>query len=79
MSLRDQGAAFAQQQCQVVGLVPSGKKEHGGWAVGEWMSREVCKMIYQKKKKFEGGENDGGSIDKYARNNEERQSTCSMP
>ncbi|MCJ1426768.1 Mitochondrial beta-keto-acyl synthase, partial [Sticta canariensis] len=40
VSLRDQGAAFTQQQCQVAGLVPSGKKEHGGWTVEEWMSKE---------------------------------------
>lgn len=40
VSLRDQGTAFAQQQCQVAGLVPNGKKEDGGWTVGEWTSKD---------------------------------------
>lgn len=73
MSLRDQGAAFAKQQCQVAGLVPSGKKENGGWTVGEWMSKEVCEKTYER------GESDGGSVDGYARSNEEHQSICNMP
>lgn len=56
VSLRDQGAAFAQQQCQVAGLVPSGKKENGGWTVGEWMSKDVCEI---KKSESDG---EGGGV-----------------
>ena len=41
VSLRDKGIVFEQQQCQVAGLVPEGKKEDGGWAVSEWLSGDV--------------------------------------
>ena len=33
--------AHAQQQCQVAGLVPRGKKEDGGWTAGEWLGGDV--------------------------------------
>ena len=42
VSLCKEGANFAQQQCQVAGLVPRGKKENGGWTASEWASRDVC-------------------------------------
>ncbi|KAK0511660.1 hypothetical protein JMJ35_006233 [Cladonia borealis] len=38
VSLKDKGKTFEQQQCQVAGLVPEGKKEDGGWTVSEWLS-----------------------------------------
>lgn len=42
VSLRGEGSTFAQQQCQVAGLVPRGRKENGAWDVNEWASRDVC-------------------------------------
>ena len=41
VSLKDKGKVFEQQQCQVAGLVPEGKKEDGGWTVSEWLSGDV--------------------------------------
>lgn len=41
VSLAGRGEAHAQQQCQVAGLVPRGKKEDGGWTAGEWLSGDV--------------------------------------
>lgn len=29
-----------QQQCQVAGLIPQGKKEEGGWTASEWLSSD---------------------------------------
>lgn len=42
VSLRGRGATFAQQQCQVAGLVPRGRKEDGAWTASDWASRDVC-------------------------------------
>lgn len=47
VSLRGEGAAFAQQQCQVAGLVPRGRKENGAWTASEWGSRDVCGYSFQ--------------------------------
>ena len=44
VSLKDKGKAFEQQQCQVAGLVPEGKKEDGGWTVSEWLSGDVRRI-----------------------------------
>lgn len=41
VSLRDKGAEFQQQKCQVAGLVPKGRKEDGGWNVDDWLDRTV--------------------------------------
>lgn len=41
VSLASRGKAHTQQQCQVAGLVPHGKKEHGGWTAAEWLSDDV--------------------------------------
>ena len=46
--LKDKGKAFEQQQCQVAGLVPEGKKEDGGWTVSEWLSGDV-RLIWRKR------------------------------
>ncbi|KAL8695066.1 MAG: hypothetical protein Q9218_000434, partial [Villophora microphyllina] len=39
-SLKDRGKAFSQQQCQVAGLVPEGKKEDGAWRASDWLTRD---------------------------------------
>ncbi|KAL8902274.1 MAG: hypothetical protein Q9207_004792 [Kuettlingeria erythrocarpa] len=36
VSLKDKGDAFLQQQCQVAGLVPQGRKEDGAWRASDW-------------------------------------------
>ena len=41
VSLAGRIDTHAQQQCQVAGLVPRGKKEHGAWTAGEWLSGDV--------------------------------------
>lgn len=41
VSLAGRSKAHSQQQCQVAGLVPRGKKEDGGWTPGEWLSGDV--------------------------------------
>lgn len=41
VSLASRSKAHTQQQCQVAGLVPQGKKEHGGWTAAEWLSDDV--------------------------------------
>ena len=41
VSLAGKNQVHPQQQCQVAGLVPRGKKEHGGWTAGEWLSGDV--------------------------------------
>lgn len=48
VSLRDIGAEFQQQQCQVAGLVPKGRKENGGWNVDDWLDRTVS--LYSARK-----------------------------
>lgn len=50
VSLRDRGAEFQQQQCQVAGLVPKGRKEDGGWNVDDWLDRTVS--LYPARKVF---------------------------
>ncbi|KAI4188720.1 MAG: hypothetical protein L6R41_001959 [Letrouitia leprolyta] len=40
ISLNGKGDAFSQQQCQVAGLVPEGKKEDGAWRASEWIARD---------------------------------------
>lgn len=50
VSLRDKGAEFQQQQCQVAGLVPMGRKEDGGWNVDDWLDRTVS--LYPARKDF---------------------------
>ena len=41
VSLAGRSKGHVPQQCQVAGLVPQGKKEHGGWTAGEWLSGDV--------------------------------------
>ena len=41
VSLAGKNKVHPLQQCQVAGLVPRGKKEHGGWTAGEWLSGDV--------------------------------------
>lgn len=41
VSLAGKTQVHPQQQCQIAGLVPRGKKEHGGWTPGEWLSGDV--------------------------------------
>ena len=43
VSLAGRTKAHALQQCQVqvAGLIPRGKKEHGGWTAAEWLSGDV--------------------------------------
>lgn len=50
VSLRDKGAEFQQQQCQVAGLVPIGGKEDGGWNVDDWLDRTVS--LYPARKEL---------------------------
>ncbi|KAI4206337.1 MAG: hypothetical protein LQ346_001162, partial [Caloplaca aetnensis] len=40
VSLKDRGDAFLQQQCQVAGLVPQGRKEDGAWRTSDWLTRD---------------------------------------
>ncbi|KAL8914492.1 MAG: hypothetical protein Q9171_000845 [Xanthocarpia ochracea] len=40
VSLEDRGHAFLQQQCQVAGLVPEGRKEDGAWRASDWLTRD---------------------------------------
>ena len=41
VSLAGKDQVHPQQQCQIAGLVPRGKKQHGGWTAGEWLSGDV--------------------------------------
>ncbi|KAL8999098.1 MAG: hypothetical protein Q9169_001986 [Polycauliona sp. 2 TL-2023] len=40
VSLKDRGDAFLQQQSQVAGLVPAGKKEDGAWRPSDWLTQD---------------------------------------
>ena len=45
VSLAGRRKTHAQQQCQIAGLVPHGRKEDGGWTAGEWLTgdvRQIC-------------------------------------
>ncbi|KAL8657295.1 MAG: hypothetical protein Q9226_002062 [Calogaya cf. arnoldii] len=38
--LKERGNAFLQQQCQVAGLVPEGKKDDGAWSANDWLTKD---------------------------------------
>ncbi|KAL8855048.1 MAG: hypothetical protein Q9221_000245 [Calogaya cf. arnoldii] len=40
VSLKGRGNAFLQQQCQVAGLVPEGKKDDGEWTAHDWLTKD---------------------------------------
>ncbi|KAL8820177.1 MAG: hypothetical protein Q9191_007570, partial [Dirinaria sp. TL-2023a] len=39
-STGSRGPEFSQQQCQVAGLVPLGRREDGGWQASDWLSKD---------------------------------------
>ncbi|EFE29279.1 uncharacterized protein ARB_03850 [Trichophyton benhamiae CBS 112371] len=41
ISIKDRDSRFAEQPCQVAGVVPKGSKTQGGWDASEWLTRDV--------------------------------------
>ncbi|KAJ5545179.1 Thiolase-like subgroup [Penicillium sp. DV-2018c] len=39
VNVKDRDERFAEQPCQVAGVVPEGAREEGGWTASEWLGR----------------------------------------
>ncbi|GBF65222.1 3-oxoacyl-[acyl-carrier-protein] synthase [Trichophyton mentagrophytes] len=40
VSIKDRDSRFAEQPCQVAGVVPKGSNAQGGWDASEWLTRD---------------------------------------